>query len=146
MEWSFPYCSSLEDGPAPAVFGFPLPYHHPSMVTSLTDVFVPWLFALDLALVAAMCVVLGSLSGRSAGRNRERLGRAARAGGVLLLIVAAAIEVLELAGGARLPVASLGDGYLAASELRPIAVRALHRPRECSPSTFWFPGGWRPER
>jgi hypothetical protein len=26
IEWSFPYCSSQEDGPAAAVFGLPFPY------------------------------------------------------------------------------------------------------------------------
>lgn len=34
LEWSYPYCSVMDNGEAAAVFGFPLPYQQASIATS----------------------------------------------------------------------------------------------------------------
>lgn len=61
MEWSFPYCSSQADGPATAVFGFPLPFMRMSEVTSLTIYFLPHAYLLDVVLVGGALLALGNL-------------------------------------------------------------------------------------
>lgn len=61
IEWSFPYCSSQADGPATAVFGFPLPFMRMSLVTSVTILFAPHGYLLDVALVGGALLALGSI-------------------------------------------------------------------------------------
>jgi hypothetical protein len=61
IEWSFPYCSSQADGPATAVFGFPLPFMRMSPVTSVTILFAPHGHLLDVVLVGSALLALGSI-------------------------------------------------------------------------------------
>src|ERR1700722_1048879 len=61
IEWSFPYCSSQADGPATAVFGFPLPFMRMSPVTSVTILFAPHGYLLDVVLVGSVLLALGSV-------------------------------------------------------------------------------------
>jgi|GEM_PF-2238175 len=140
VEWSYPYCGVLDDGEAAAVLGFPLPYQQAVIAASATYSFIPWLYALDLAAVAGLLLLLlrPLASGLSVwGRRRGRIIAAAAA--ALLLVTAAAFEVLVISMGVWRPVSSFSGtpGY---GELRPVAVRLLEQPRNCTASPFWFPG------
>src|ERR1043165_8401429 len=54
IEWSFPYCSSLEDGPASAVFGMPLPYVRWSGVSSMEYEFMLSVFIANILILSAI--------------------------------------------------------------------------------------------
>src|SRR6187399_2755691 len=54
VEWSYPYCSNQDSGPAFAVTGMPLPYMHYSGVSSLEYLFMPHVYAANLFLLAAL--------------------------------------------------------------------------------------------
>ena len=141
VEWSYPYCGVRDDGTAAAVYGFPLPYWQPSIVTSLTDFFIPWLYVVNLAVIAGGILLLRPLASRlgaSDPRSRKFIFVPAAA---LLLVTAVAFEVLTLSIGAWRPTSSssLFSGYTHYSKLRPVAVRVLGRPRDCTASPYWFP-------
>lgn len=139
LEWSYPYCSVLDSGPAGAVRGFPFPYEQSSIVTSATAFFIPWLYVINLAAIAAgVFLLLRPLAFRSAASNSRPLGFIAGIVAALLLLTAVAFEVAALSMGVWRPTSSFSDAPRY-SELRPVAVRVLGRPRDCTASPFWFP-------
>jgi hypothetical protein len=145
VEWSYPYCSVLDDGEAAAVLGFPLPYQQASIVTSATDFFIPWLYVVNLAAIASGILLLlrpvASRLGTSNPRQRKFIVAPAA---VLLVVTAVAFEVLVLSMGVWRPTSSFsGTPYY--GELRPVAMRVLEHPRNCTASPFWFPDKGRPK-
>jgi len=139
LEWSFPYCLSQEDGPATAVYGFPLPYTRMSLVSSAVDDFMPHVYLLNVAIVAtALLFAARTLRVRPPRRPALTATVAAALLGVQVLLQGAA-----LASGFLNPTMSIGDSsYGLYSELRPVSVGILRINYECTPSRWWFPGGW----
>ena len=140
VEWSYPYCSVLDDGPAGAVFGFPLPFAQASIVTSVTEFFIPWLYVINLAVVAAVIFFgLRPVASRLAASNLRVLKLIAGVAAVLLLVTAIALEAMVLTiMDVWRPTSSFG-GAPPYSELRPVGIRVFRRQSECTPSQFWFP-------
>jgi hypothetical protein len=140
LEWSYPYCSVLDDGPAAAVRGFPLPYQQASIVTSATDFFIPWLYLFNLAAIAGgLFLLLRPLAVRFGAAHPRPRKLIAGTVAALLLVTAVAFEVSALSMGVWRPTSSF-SGTPRYGELRPVAVRVLGRPRDCTASPFWFPG------
>jgi hypothetical protein len=145
LEWSYFYCSIRDDGPAAAVYGFPFPYQQASIATSATHFFIPWLYVINLALIAgAIFILLRILSLLFEASNPRRRKLIISSTGAVLLVSAVAFEVFVLTIGVWRPTPSLSESYNY-SELRPIGVRVFeHRPRDCTASSFWFPEHKRP--
>jgi hypothetical protein len=135
LEWSFPYCNSPADGPAYAVYGFPLPYTQSSGTSSLEYKLMPlaWLFD---------AVVLGGLffwivrRALSQVRSRAALVTLALVAGV----PAMAWITLEAAWAWQYSFAEWvltpdNDGGYA--DLRPVGVARVDADI-CQPSRFWF--------
>ena len=145
LEWSYPYCSVRDDGPAGAVRGFPLPYQQASIVTSATDFFIPWLYVVNLAVIAgSVLLLLRPLASRlkaSNPRYRKFIGVPVA---VFLFATAVAFEVFVLSIGVWRPTSSFTSAPRY-SEFRPVALRVLERPRDCTASPFWFPSRGRPK-
>jgi len=145
LEWSYPYCSVRDSGPAAAVFGFPLPYEQTSIVTSSTYFFIPWLYLLNLAAIAGgVFLLLRPLASRLVTWNRLPnilLGAA----GTVLLMTAIAFEVSMISMGVWRPTSSF-SGSPRFSELRPVASLVFRRQRECTASAFWFPDSAQPKQ
>ena len=139
LEWSYPYCSVMDNGEAAAVLGFPLPYQQASIATSATNFFIPWLYVVNLAAIAGGVLLLlrplVSRLGASDPRHRKFIVVPAAA---LLLVTAVAFEVMVLSMGIWRPTSSF-RGSPHYGELRPVAVRVLEHPRNCTASPFWFP-------
>jgi hypothetical protein len=139
LEWSYPYCSVLDDGPAGAVRGFPFPYQQASIVTSATDFFIPWLYVVNLAAIAGgVFLLLRPLASRLGASHPLLCKFIVGIPGVLLLVTAISFEVMVLSMGVWRPTSSF-DGSPRYSELRPVTVRVLEHPRDCTASPFWFP-------
>ena len=139
VEWAYPYCGVLDNGEAAAVLGFPLPYQQASIVTSVTDFFIPWLYVLNLAAIAGgLLLLLRPLASRLEASNPRTRKFIVVPAAALLLITAVAFEVLVLSMDVRRPISSF-SGDPRYSELRPVAVRVLEHPRNCTASPFWFP-------
>jgi uncharacterized membrane protein (GlpM family) len=140
IEWSFPYCSSQEDGPAAAVFGLPFPYIQWGSVSSLEYDFMPLAYALNVLVLLAL---LGPLTGvllRLLGRGRSRVPAALGAVGLALALVVLA-AVADLIGiGAWRPTTFIGlygqDTYF---NLRPVRFMLNDLHYACTPSEAWFP-------
>lgn len=140
LEWSYPYCSVLDDGPAGAVLGFPFPYRQASVVTSVTDFFIPWLYVVNLTVIACgILLLLRPLAFRLEASNLRRSKFIVVPAAALLLVTAVAFEVFVLSIGVWRPTSSF-SGAPPYSDLRPVAVRVLGRSAECTASPFWFPG------
>ena len=138
LEWSYPYCSVLDDGPAGAVFGFPFPHRQASIVASASDIFIPWLYVVDLVLIAGLLFVLllplvAWFEKRYAVLCRLLLATTA----VVLIATAAPFETWVIYNGISSPTDSF-SGNFNYSELRPVAARVLGRQRDCTASPFWF--------
>ena len=140
LEWSYPYCSVLDDGPAGAVFGFPFPFVQASVVTSVTEFFIPWLYVINLAVMAAaIFLALRPVASRLAASNLRALKFISGIAAVVLLVTAIALEAMVLSiMDVWRPTSSFG-GAPRYSELRPVGVRVFRRQSECTPSQFWFP-------
>lgn len=139
LEWSYPYCNVRDSGPAAAVFGFPLPYEQASIVTSATYFFVPWLYLVNLAIIAGGVFLLLRLLAPGLGTSkRRRLNIIVGVAGAVLLMSAIAFDVSTIAMGIRRPTSSF-SGSPHFSELRPVAFVAFRRQRDCTASPFWFP-------
>lgn len=140
IEWSYPYCGILDSGPAAAVRGFPFPYQQASVVTSVTDFFLPWLYVVNLAAITVgIFLLLRTLASRVGMSNPRTHKFIVIPAAALLLVSAVAFEVFALSIGVWRPTSSLfleGPHY---SELRPVAVRVFGRSRDCTASPFWFP-------
>jgi hypothetical protein len=145
LEWSYPYCSVRDSGPAAAVFGFPLPYEQTSIVTSGTYFFIPWLYLLNIAAIAAgVFLLLRQLTSRLVTSNRLAnimLGVT----GAVLLTTAIVFEVSMIYMGVWRPTSSF-SGSPRFSELRPVASVVFRRQRECTASPFWFPDSAHPKQ
>ena len=142
IEWSYPYCTQLSDGPAYPAVGFPLPYAVASHVSSLEFMLMPHVLALNVLLMgAALYPLARSLNRATAGSPTSR--RFALVVLIVLGVCIIAIRGLSLTLGH--PVSSIGNGaYLVYGDLRPVGItsaRLVHTKRECKPSQFWFPSG-----
>ena len=139
LEWSYPYCSVRDSGPAAAVFGFPLPYEQASIVSSATSFFIPWLYVVNLAVIAGGILLLlrplASRLGTSTARGRKIIFGAA---GTLLLMTSIALDVSALSMGVWRPTSSF-DESPRFNELRPVSLVVFRRQRDCTASPFWFP-------
>ena len=137
LEWSYPYCSVRDDGPAGAVFGFPLPYEQASIVDSATHFFIPWLYVVNLIAIAGAVFLVLHLLGPRFGTSKPRaLKLRVGAIGAALLLTAILLEVSALSMGVWRPTSSFSESPRF-SELRPVAV-AFRRQRDCTASPFWF--------
>jgi hypothetical protein len=139
LEWTYPYCSVLDDGPAGAVRGFPFPYEQASIVASATAFIIPWLYAINLAVIAGgvfllLRPLLNRLDVSIPRLYKPLVGTAA----VLLLGTAVLLEMFALSTGIRHSISSFSESPRY-RDLRPVAVRAFGRPRDCTASPFWFP-------
>ena len=142
IEWSFPYCSSQADGPATAVFGFPLPFMRMSPVTSVTILFAPHGYLLDVVLVGGALLALGNVARarRLSMKARSFLGGL----GAALLVMQMLWHGVLWAQGIELPVISIAmKPYDSYSEFRPVRFDSWGR-LWCTPSRWWFPEGWHP--
>jgi hypothetical protein len=138
IEWSYPYCSVLDDGEAAAVFGFPLPYEQIFIAGSASSSFIPWLYVVNLAMITGIVLIILRPLMHGLGIAKSRLwnltiGVAA----ALLLVTAVAFEVFVLSIGVWSPTSSFSEN-LQYSQLRPVSVQVLRRPRNCTASQFWF--------
>ncbi len=139
VEWSYPYCSVRDDGPAAAVRGFPLPFEQASIVTSATDFFIPWLYGLNLLAIAGIVMLLLRPLSSRLGASRPRIRKFIFVPtAALLLATAIAFEALALSMGVWRPISSF-SGSPRYSELRPVAVHVGGRSQDCTASPFWFP-------
>ena len=140
VEWSFAYCSSQEDGPASAIYGFPLPYIRWGGYSSLIYVFMPAAYLANLTLLTyAAYLLIRRLVNRMHPRRRTILGLV----GAAFLAIAGLRAIFLIAVGARVPVLSMADdGY--STELRPVALTLDDSRDSCTPSAWWFPDGWKP--
>lgn len=143
MEWSLPYCSNPEDGPAYAAFGMPLPYTTYSGVSSAEFLFMPHVYIFNLAvLFLVLAPVVRYFSGRLRKMAPQTLVWFGAASAVVVCL-AASIFALELKIGMLRAVDSIGiEGYGRYRELRPVAFASGATAERCAPSRFWFPGGW----
>src|SRR4051794_18181766 len=78
IEWSFPYCSSQEDGPASAVFGMPLPYIRWTGVSSMEYEFMPSILIVNIVILSAVAFPFVSwavkkIASPNRGRRRSML-------------------------------------------------------------------------
>jgi hypothetical protein len=139
LEWSYPYCSVLDDGEAAAVYGFPLPYEQIFIAGSASSNFIPWLYAVNLVVIAGgVFLLLNSLASRL-GASRPRLWNITiGAAAAFLLVTAIAFDMFILSIDVWHPTSSF-SANLQYSELRPVAVNFGGRPRNCTASPFWFP-------
>jgi hypothetical protein len=65
LEWSYPYCSVLDDGEAAAVYGFLLPYEQVFIASSPSSSFIPWLYVINLVVITGgVLLLLHPLSSR----------------------------------------------------------------------------------
>jgi hypothetical protein len=140
IEWSFPYCSSQEDGPAAAVFGMPFPYIRWGGASSLEYDFMPLVCALNVLALLALAWPLTRLLLRSFGERRNGIRIALGTIGLALaLFVFAGIASL-IGVGAWQPTTSIRlygqDTYF---DLRPLRFMRIDLHYECTPSQAWFP-------
>lgn len=137
VEWSFPYCNhtNAHDGPAYAVYGFPLPYTQFSGASSLVFETMPLAWLFDAAVLGGVSFwtirwALGRL------RSRAAMVALALAGGV----PAAGLIVLEIVYASQFSTARLvlmphyDGGYV---DLRPVGIGHVSA-ANCQQSRFWF--------
>ena len=146
IEWSFSYCSSQEDGPVSAAFGFPLPYIRWGGFSSMIYIFMPAAYLANLTLLTiAVFLVIRRLVSRLASpvypRRRTTLGLV----GAALLVLAGLRDIFLIAEGHLIPVMSIAnEEYGHYSEFRPVALTSpLRSDDRCTPSVWWFPDGWK---
>lgn len=148
IEWSFPYCSSQEDGPASAVFGMPLPYIRWTGVSSLEYIFMPSIFIVNLLIlfVIASPFIFWAVKKVAAPEQRRRRRMLSFAGLILFLSISFWTILLERVGVYR-PVSTIGDeAYGRYSQFRPVRISFNDLHYDCTPSNYWFKDGWRPQR
>ena len=144
IEWSRPYCSNQQDGPAYAAFGLPLPYQVYGGVSSMEFDFMPHIYLFNVAVLSIVLLPLVRLALERfvpIGRDRWRdvIGGCA----LMLCIAFAATMLFSVGQGWLRPVISIGDDrYGSYFEFRPVGVAARAALVSCKASTFWFPDGW----
>ena len=142
VEWSYPYCTNPNSGPAFPVTGMPLPYKIYSGVSSVEYFFMPHVYAANLLLLAAMAYPIIRQLG---------VGGSVRAGVVGFLglgckVLVSASLILSLSIRSLIPVGTIvNSGFMKYQELRPISFGfSTNSAAECKASHFWFPQGWQP--
>ena len=147
IEWSFPYCSSLEDGPASAVFGMPLPYIRYSEVSSMEYFYMPSIFIVNILILFAIAFPFVSWAVKKVASPEQRMRRSLLcfAGLVLLLSISAWTIHLVRSGVYKIPVSTVASGYETYREFRPIRFTLKDLHYDCTPSNYWFKDGWRPK-
>jgi hypothetical protein len=139
VEWSYPYCGVLDNGEAAAVHGFPFPYEQAFIAGSASDLFIPWLYAVNLVVIAGgVRFLLRPLASRCEASHPRRWKVGLGVAATLLLVPAVVLDIFALSIGVWHPVSSFSESSRY-SELRPVAVRVLGRARNCTASPFWFP-------
>jgi len=142
VEWSYPYCSGPDSGPAFAVLGMPLPYQTYSGVSSLQHFFMPHIYAANVLLLAGLVWPVCRLLVKS-GKIRAGVLNGI---GLVLICLTGALLAIKLHIGWFIPVGSVADGgSMRYQELRPVSVGlSFGASGDCTASKFWFPQGWRP--
>lgn len=141
VEWSYPYCTQPEDGPAYPVVGVPLPFAVPSHVSSLEFLYMPHVFVLNVVLISLLLFPVVRTLNRAI-RNRVVLHRWVVGVAGVLIVGLGFIRGVSFTLGH--PVASIGDAWLPYRDLRPIGLASadlVHSKDACKPSAFWFPDG-----
>jgi hypothetical protein len=139
LEWSYRYCGIRDDGEAAAVFGFPFPYQQVFIAGSASAKFIPWLYVVNLALIAGgVFLLLRFLESRLGASKPLIWNLTVGAAAAFLLATAIALETFALSIGVWFPTSSFSDS-VRYGELRPVSVHVLGRPRNCTESPFWFP-------
>jgi hypothetical protein len=146
IEWSFPYCSSQEDGPASAVFGMPFPYIRYSEVSSMEYFYMPSVFILNLLILFAIAFPFVSWAVKKVASPDQLMRRSVMslAGLVLLLSISAWTILLLRSSSYRIPVSTVANSYETYREFRPVRFTFKDLHYDCTPSKFWFKDGWRP--
>ena len=147
IEWSFPYCSSQEDGPASAVFGMPLPYIRYSGVSSMEYFYMPSILIVNILILFAMAFPLVSWAVNKVASPDQvaRRGAMSFAGLLLVLSIGAWTFLLVHIGVYKIPVSTVASGYETYGEFRPIRFTFKDLHYDCTPSKYWFEDGWRPK-
>ena len=132
-EWSAPGCADATD--PHAFFGFPFAYMRWGGASSLEYVWMPWRYAANIAVVAALWFWL--LRWFPTGRARQPLlAVISAAAGTSSVCAALALSVMMVAA---LPEADMVHGAGGMGSLRPVAARfAGGRRYDCTPSPWWF--------
>ena len=144
LEWSSPYCTSQEDGPAYAAFGLPFPYLKYTGVSSLEYLFMPLAYLLNLALLSAIlfpCLhwTLARISKVIQKKYLFILGIV----GLLLLLSRVIVIGFLLNAGLLRPTLSIGSAHEPYTDFRPVGLGLQDGHYPCKPSRFWFPAGWK---
>lgn len=140
IEWSFPYCSNQEDGPASAVFGLPLPYIRYSGVSSLEYFYMPSILILNLLILFIIAFPLVSWAvKRVASPDQSRRRSVVSVVGLVLLLSVGSWNIFLLIH--RIPVSTVASGYETYSEFRPIRFSFKDLHYDCTPSNYWFKDG-----
>lgn len=147
IEWSFPYCSSQEDGPASAVFGMPFPYIRWAGVSSMEYELMPSILIVNIVILFAIAFPFVSwavkkVASSEQGRRRSMLSLA---GVFLLLSIGARTALLVQFGIYKIPVSTIASSYETYSEFRPVRFTFKNLHYDCTPSNYWFKDGWRPK-
>jgi hypothetical protein len=142
LEWSYPYCSNPDSGPAFVARGMPLPYKVYSGVSSMEHFFMPHVYVANLMLLAALAYPICYLLA-AGGRGRAAIAGVA---GLLSILFVGALLSLSLSIRLYIPVNSIADGgFMRYLELRPVSFGFnVNDAADCQASTFWFPQGWQP--
>ena len=141
IEWAFPYCSSLEDGAASAVFGMPLPYIRHSAVSSLEYELMPSIFLVNILILFAIVFTFVSWAIKKVSSSHQSTRRniVSFAGLVLVLSISAWTILLLQLGYYKYPVSTIGDDYYGRySEFRPVRFTFKDLHYNCTPSNYWF--------
>lgn len=139
LEWSSPYCNKPEDGPAYAAFGAPFPFLRFGGASSEEYDFMPHIYALDIALLAA---VIWPAVRFAAARLAPHWPKVAAAifglGGVVLCLLTGLVVTVEMSSRGWRPVVSIANPpWDAYSEFRPIGF-TIGPHYDCTPSAYWF--------
>jgi hypothetical protein len=138
IEWSFPYCSSQEDGPAAAVFGMPFPYIRWGGYSSLEYDFMPLVCALNVLALLTLAWPLTRLLFRSFGERRNGIRIALGTIGLAFTLVVSAGIAFLIGVGAWQPTASIMYGQDTYFDLRPLRFTMNDLHYECTPSQAWW--------
>lgn len=124
VEWSFPGCNDLQDGPASAVYGFPFPYLQWTRVSSLEFGFVPQLYLANLGTrTLAAFFVLRALIRRVHPESRADTRLLMASAGIVLCGAFMLVQAALLCAGFRQPVAALwSTEWSSYTELRPVGL------------------------
>lgn len=139
FEWSFPYCSSLEDGAASAVFGMPFPYVRWSQVSSMEYEYAPFVWLLNLTILFGLAFPFVFWAVKKFASDSQKRRAAGGILGLILAVVAAVWTILLLQVGLyKYPVAVISDPDGNYKDFRPVKFTFKSLDYDCTPSNFWF--------